>query len=592
MKEKTLLTKLKYLKDLLKIKQNPSLDTIKEFVKSFYNINNMPTDFYEMLLNSLNLRKILKVIMIGNIYKLISTLKNNDEVTEAIEQYLSPKDYFTIPRKRINKLIKLLQDLPIERNTLDIKIEEDLQWKLRSRPKYQEQEYLEIAYKLYKCFGYDNTIEIISQKYGSITYDQLHYLAKNLEINNLSEEENDILKLYLFGDKNSYNNPIRQMLNGKFTELFINFDYFHNNLSYFVNKLGTKIKKEKLEVLLKERFLTTDPTTPEITGEIREDMLSSYYHKYSTQEDSEQEVLDLKTSIYNKKLRNKYKSSIPQIKLETQNDIQPELLSLSNPRNLTHGYRAGNCFRINGDASILFSQFLDSEHMRILSFSTKEYKDYAMVLLMRNGNTLIAQGIETSKWVPSELTGKKLYDVTKESLKQIMDYMNNNGDEIVATIIGATNSNVSNYNSNILPFLVSPILENGNNYYNGISSYQCLSDIAPGKNISDIKPYIPEKRYYDTREQVLTTNKFSFNPDIEKRIIALRFQRSQTSEGFSFYNEMSKHHELQTICNKDWYITLFTDGTIDSFISDTQDPRAKEEFQQELVKIYKKQNKV
>ena len=119
--------------------------------------------------------------------------------------------------------------------------------------------------------------------------------------------------------------------------------------------------------------------------------------------------------------------------METQNDIHPELLSLSNPRNLTHGYRAGNCFRINGDASILFSQFLDSDHMRILSFSTQEHKDYAMVLLMRNGNTLIAQGIETSKWVPSELTGKKLYDVTKESLKQIMDYMNNNGDEIVVS---------------------------------------------------------------------------------------------------------------------------------------------------------------
>ena len=82
MKEKT--SKLKYLKYLLKIKQNPSLDTIKEFVKSFYKINNMPTDFYEMLLNSLNSRKILKVIMTGNIYKLISTLKNNDEVTEAI----------------------------------------------------------------------------------------------------------------------------------------------------------------------------------------------------------------------------------------------------------------------------------------------------------------------------------------------------------------------------------------------------------------------------------------------------------------------------------------------------------------------------
>ena len=30
------------------------------------------------------------------------------------------------------------------------------------------------------------------------------------------------------------------------------------------------------------------------------------------------------------------------------------------------------------------------------------------------GNTLIAQGIETSKWVPSEIKGKKLYEATKK----------------------------------------------------------------------------------------------------------------------------------------------------------------------------------
>lgn len=592
MKEKTIIEKLKYLKALLQIKQNPSIDKMKDFIESFYGINNMPIEFYELTLQKLNQKNILKIIMKGNIYKLISALKNNSESTEEIEQYLSPKVYFQIPKKQTNKLVKLLRELPPNENILHIKSEEELQWKLRRRPTYQEQEYQEIAYKLYKCLGYENTIEIINQKYGNISYDQLYYLAKNLEIDSISEEDQDIFKNYLFGNKTEYNNPIRKMLNGTFIELFINFDYFHNNLPYFISKIGKKLKQETLQLLLRERFLTTDPTTPEITGEIREDMLSSYYHKYISQQTPEDEVITLNTNAYTTKLRNKYKSSIPQIVLETQNEIVPELLSLSDPRNLTHGYRAGNCFRINGDASILFSQFLDSEHMRILSFSTQEHKDYAMVLLMRNGNTLIAQGIETSKWVPDELKGKKLYDLAKKVLKEIMNYMNKNGDEIVATIIGATNSNVSNYNNTVLPFLVSPILENGNNYYNGISNYQCLLDIAPGKTISDIKLYIPENRYYDRREPVLTTNNNYFDPRIEKRIISLRFQRSQTSEGFTFYQEMAKHREKQTTCNKDWYITLFTDGTIDSFLSDTKDPRAKEEYQQELVKIYRKKNKI
>ena len=77
------------------------------------------------------------------------------------------------------------------------------------------------------------------------------------------------------------------------------------------------------------------------------------------------------------------------------------------------------------------------------------------------------------------------------ALKEIMDYMNSNGDEIVATVIGRTNSNVSEYNNQILPFLINPILENTNNYYNGIDNYQCLLDIKSGKTLHDIKLYNP-----------------------------------------------------------------------------------------------------
>ena len=53
---------------------------------------------------------------------------------------------------------------------------------------------------------------------------------------------------------------------------------------------------------------------------------------------------------------------------------------------------------------------------------------------------------------------------------------------------------------------------------------------------------------------------------------------------YQFYNKLSNHRELYTCCNKDWYITLFDDETIDGFVVEN-DERAKEEYDLELEKI-------
>lgn len=589
MERTNILDYLKLIKNYFQLRKTPSPTKVKDFVREFYGVSDMPHDFYEILLTKIKTKQVLSSIISQDIYILISYLQHNSEDTEELREYLTPEDYFLISRKQITKLEQLLQQMSKEPNILTPLIEEELIWKLRRRPVYSQEEYQELAYKLYQAFGFNNSSELISGKYGTVNYEQLHFIIKNIEPKDYSQEERERINNYLFGDKKSFNNPIRQMLNGRVIPLFINFDYFYNNNQYFVDKLGKKLPLDRLKLLLEERFITTEPTTPEITAELKEDMLSSYYHKYSETTTEPKEVIDKNIDLFTEKLRNKYASSIPQIPLQSDDEeIKVELLNLSDPRNLTHGYRSGNCFRVNGDAAILFSKFLDSDHMRILSFSTPEHKDYAMVLLMRNGNVLIGQGIETSKWVPQELKGKRLYDLTKNALKQVMNYMNSRGDEIVGTIIGATNENVTVYNNNYLPFIVSPNLENSSNYYNGVSTYQCLLDLAPSKTISDMKAYVPEIRYYDQREQVLSRKNNYPHQDIERRIISLRFQRTKTVEGFSFYEQMLNKREQETICNKDWYITVFTDGTVDSFISDTKDHRAKEEYQTHLAKVYQK----
>ena len=115
------------------------------------------------------------------------------------------------------------------------KIKDKDLWLLRRRAIYKQNEFEEIAYKLYLTFGLETSRELINQKYGPINYEQLHYLMKNIELSKDSSKV-EIINNYLFGNKKDTNIPIRNMLEGKFIELFLNFEYFHNNLDYFTNK--------------------------------------------------------------------------------------------------------------------------------------------------------------------------------------------------------------------------------------------------------------------------------------------------------------------------------------------------------------------
>lgn len=601
LKDLNVISVLKLFNIFIKLDKEECLKYMKVFVRENCSLEeDMPDDFYELIINKINNKKYLSLFYIlseRDIYLLISYLKYNNEDVSMLKEIITPVQYYSTSKKCINHIIEKLMGLEKKNDNgiLSDKIKDELLWNLKKTPHYQMDEYINIAYKIYLSIGQFNGVELLDGKYGKIDYEKIYFLFLNLEVNNkLNLEYQDTFCKFIFENKRDYNNIIRQMLRGDFCELFLNFDYFYNNFNYFVDRLGIKMLKDRVCVLLKDRFLTHSPECPKITGDVVIDMISSYYCKYEYRDVTENEIYSKNIDIYNKYLRNKYKSSIPEINIFSNGKFKCEVLSLSDPRNLVLGYRSGNCFRINGDASTLFHNFLKSEHMRLVSISTMDNKDYAMMLVMRNGNVLIGQGIEVSKRVPSNIKGKELYDTCRLVLKEMMDYMNDNGDLIVATIIGSSNENVSLYNNQRLLFLVNPILDSNGNYYNGIYNYQCLLDLCEGKSLSDIKLYIPTVRYLDKRENILRrynriySDNYSKIDDnyrkIEERLRALRYLRSQKEGSFEFYNTLFNHSEIYTCCNKDWYITLFDDGTIDGFVVD-DDERAMEEYNIEMEKI-------
>lgn len=588
----TMINILKLFNIFMKVGKENSFEYMKLFIDEYYHIEELfPDEFYNMLINKLfsdDYILFFDKLMDRNIYSLISYIKYNCDDVFELDEVITPLQYYNVSKKYINKIVDKLKELDYvdDNNYLNNLLDKELVWLVKRIFNYTENEYKLLAYKIYLSVGLDNGMEILSGMYGKIDLEKIYFLFSKFDVKNIiGDFEKECFNNFLFNNKKDFNNVFRQMLNGSFLELFLNFDYFYNNIGYFISKLGIRLSKNKVKLLLDDRYLNRNISFPEITGEILDDMLSSYYCKYNFLDEKEEEIYKKNYSIYEEFLRNKYKSSIPMMEFQNNGSFICEIISLNDPRNLVLGYRAGNCFRINGDASRLFNNFLRSEHMRLLSISTIENKDFGMMLIMRNGNVLIGQGIEVSKRIGVDR--RKLYDACRECLKEMMDYMNSNGDKIVATIIGSSNSNVSCYNEQILPFLVNPILDDSGNYYNGIYNYQCLLDLCDGKSLSDMKLYIPSVRYFDKRERVLSRFNHGYNEDymeIEKRLISLRSLRFQEEKNYNFYLKLNSLNEAYVACNKDFYIILFEDGTIDGYIYG-DDERARLEYDIEYEKI-------
>lgn len=495
-----------------------------------------------------------------------------------------------LPRQ-LKNILECINELGINNDLLLKEIlRRDIRWSIKKPYEGSNEEKLSIARKMYIVFGYTNSIELLSGRYGEIDYEIIHYLFNSV---NVKGKNNEVFQEFFFNNKKDPNNIMRLMLEGVYPDILINFDYFYNNIEYFIEKLGTRFNKNKVRTLISEKYIAPEIENPEITGDELSDMISSYYSRYGALE-SEEEIKRINLDAY-KKLKTKTKSSIMKVDSIEVDDYKFEVLPLTDFRNLLMGYRAGNCFRINSQTSfMLFNEFLTNPHMRILSISNMEYKDFGMVLLMRNGNILIGQGIEHSSRVPDELIGEKLYDAVRVAMKTIMDSMNNNGDEIVGTVMGLSNSNTANYNHNILPFLIKPISDIEYSY-NGLYNYQGLLDLKEGKTISNMKCFMPSAVYKDDNNKLLmrkmnTPRDSILYRQIEKRKLALKLARFKGHESgmYSYYHNLPLN-ELYTICTNDWYITVYTDGTIDSYInSNDEDVIEDYNFRLEIRKKFRK----
>ncbi len=527
-----------------------------KFIKYLFE-DGMSDRFYNEIVSRLNKGDVKLAYLLSkkDPYKVVSYLKNIPYY-ESIAYFIDLNDYYETPFRYIKNIIEKLNTIPRE-NFLNQTIKDEPRWKLRKIMIYTNEGFMLLAYKLYLTFGLNNTLELLNGMYGEISCETVNFMFNNWSS---IEKNNQILLNFLFNNKKSNDNVMRLMLSGRVNEFFLKFPEFISNLDYYVEKLGTSLPLSRVCQILNDRIMPNNPLHLNITSDIYNDIIPSYKHKYMYDDYDENYIKKINDKFYEENLENMFSSSIPEFKY-TENDITCEVLKKSDPKILVMGYRTNNCFRINGDALVLFKKSATNKHMRVISVSTKERRDIAMMLLFRNGNVLVGQGIEISKSFQNKEYREKIYNALKNTLKEMMNYMNLNNDEIVATIIGNSNANVMEFNNNVLSFRVKPILDDEGKYYDGFNHYQYLLDLKEGKSLNDIKLFLPNKEYYDERDCVSHYCDFKnqvINPYDSSKIFSIS-RRNETENYILLFirKDIKECHVGQ-----DWYIILFDDGIV------------------------------
>lgn len=524
---------------------------------NFRKLNAKTEELYKVI--KMNPFSIIYYLNTGIIDAKIKKILNN-EIT--IEQYQKTNN------RKINKLTHLLD--------LMLKNQEDKPQKINTTI---------LAYKLYYIFGYENSMELLNQKFGPINIEMLSKLLNKCDITSVSFQEThgkyepkinyDLIR-FLIGNKKDNNTTIKRLLRGELDLLVREFPNLYNNFEKFQQAIGNKIHLNKLISLLEENPFILLPNEYKLTKDIIDNIIKS--HNYNDVFDDENNNTTI-TSIDNKKyvieacnfyhkyLENRVVSTIPRVYGVTEDNYKYEVLKLDDPIIMTLGYQTGCCFRLNGLSNEFLRYCSESLYARIIVIRNENNEICAMIPAIRNGNVIAGNSIERN----SKGEDLKIYNALKMAFDSIINISTQYEENpLIAGCITNLNSNVEQYSNNPINQNIFPIRDNY--FYTNYESETYIVSILPNKSENDFELYPPTAIYFDERPSILDyhweINDISIKNEVEKRVRAINYQLNIPEERFGFPKYF--------ICSEDWYLKVDYEGISGQCLE--KDPRAVEEF--------------
>ena len=536
---------------------------IKSMIFNFKKLNEKTDELYK--LTKLSDFSIINYLNTSNIDKNIGKMLSN---SITIEQYQK------VNIKKLNNINKLLNKL--YNNSLTISDDKDI---------------IILSYKLYFIFGYENSIELISGKFGHISFNELYKMIDkcvvkntNFEMTNKNYEpvlNQDFLN-FIIGNKKDSSTTIKKIISGELEIVKKEFSNLYNNFSRFQNTIGNKIHLNKLLPLLNENPFILLPTEYKLTKDIIDNIIKS--DEVCNTEDDEDIYKKNKDHIieactfYHNYLEKRIKSSIPRVIGNTKDNYSYEVIRLDDPIIMTLGYQTKCCFRLHGMSKEFLKYCSESEFARVIIIKNELGEICSMIPIIRNGNVIVGNSIESNN---KKGLDQKIYFALKEAYNNIIkvssEYEKN---PIIACLV--TNLHDNCYSTRQVKMKIYPIRRD--TFYTNFGHKTYIVSIKDNKNEDDFRFYTPDTIYFDERPKILV---YHYSTDtnekleVEKRVKSILYRLNKRSDEY-----MKWSHYI--ICSEDWVIKVDYDGISGEYID--KDPRAKEEFN--AVKNYLEQKLV
>lgn len=450
---------------------------------------------------------------------------------------------------------------------------------------YNYQDLITIIINMTSLLGYDNTNNIIRHlPNDDIKVNRLFYALLEIDLTNIKVQNSKIIyneefiKLFMGNNLEEPNSLLNLIYEGK-TNLR---DKIETVYAYW-DILETRFKAQPLKTKLAflEEALNTNriilnPDEYKLEG----DIINSYYDNQQFQHLQNINLIEEIRKEYSQ-MKHSYQKTIPYVNGKYEGYYY-ETLKANDPSLFVMGSISDCCFKIGGDADSFVRYCAKDKNARVIAVKNQKGKVVAMAPIVRNGNLVLCNSVESTMAKNQEFI-KKMLEILELAGNQIIEISNSREtkeNSIHALLIGSYKNEISNIEKyqrvryrEIDDKCLYPL---DNTVYSNMGGFDWDNYIisrVPNLNYNNLKSFNPEILYNDPREESLELEKEYINEEVKQIIRAIYYEKYKKDLDF---NNIEK-----IIFNEDWLIIIDKKYKIKSCIT-ANDPRAEEEYEEYL----------
>lgn len=451
---------------------------------------------------------------------------------------------------------------------------------------------INIIIKMIATINYQNTEKIFKEYCDDIRILRIMYAFNDIDLSKCNDiiYKNSFINFIVGKNLNDKNSIINKMLDND-TDLASKLNFLFNyweEIEKRFNKQTLYTKTAFIERLLSVSRIFFEADEYKLEG----DIINSYIDNKRHQSLEIDDIIEEVRKTY-KEMKHNYHKTIPYISGDYEN-YSYETLKADDPVLFSVGASTDNCFKIGGQATSFVKYCALNPNGRVVVIKDKKNNIVAMIPMVRNGNLVLCNSIE-SNYVNDPEFMKKMFEILKiigDSFIQMSEEKEDKNTCIKAVLVGNYKNKIDEITDlekeSDLPFEVlstNDALISSN--LGGFDYTNYFVSKSKDYNYRDIKPFNSSIRYLDPRDEVLDLEVEQLNEEVVNLLNSIKYE--------SCGNVIDTDNIYRVIFNKDWFILIDKNFNVESYIVG-KDKRAYVEYNEylslvsEFIKNAKEEN--